>query len=187
MAASSPSTPTRTPPDSWSGSRTAARRRLSAPCRWSGSSTPGRCRTSSTGPRPARPPDRHGGAERRAAAWPDQRPPGSLAPSCRRRPRRRRRACGAPRPTTASVPTWGVDRPVLTPPPPSRREATVDVLHGHEVADPYRWLEDGDADEVASWVNAQNERTRAALDVRLDRRPWLERLVSLLELTISTS
>jgi prolyl oligopeptidase len=76
---------------------------------------------------------------------------------------------------------------VLTTPPPARREATVDILHGHEVADPYRWLEDGDADEVAAWVTAQNGRTRATLDARPDRRAWLERLVSLLELTISTS
>jgi len=75
---------------------------------------------------------------------------------------------------------------VLTPPPPARREATADVLHGRVVADPYRWLEDGDAAEVTAWVAAQNERTRAALDARSDRRAWLARLVSLLELPIST-
>jgi prolyl oligopeptidase len=75
---------------------------------------------------------------------------------------------------------------VLTPPPPTRREATADVLHGRQVADPYRWLEDGEAVEVAEWVAAQNERTRAALDARPDRPAWLARLVSLLELPIST-
>jgi prolyl oligopeptidase len=75
---------------------------------------------------------------------------------------------------------------VLTPPPPARREATADVLHGREVVDPYRWLEDGDGAEVVAWVAAQNERTRAALDARPDRRAWLARLVSLLELPIST-
>ena len=60
------------------------------------------------------------------------------------------------------------------------------MLHGRVVADPYRWLEDGDAAEVVAWVAAQNERTRAALDARPDRRAWLARLVSLLELPIST-
>ena len=75
---------------------------------------------------------------------------------------------------------------MVTPPPPARREATVDVLHGHEVADPYRWLEDGDAAEVAAWVAAQNERTRAALDARPDRRAWLDRLVACSSCPIST-
>lgn len=48
----------------------------------------------------------------------------------------------------------------MSPRPP--RTATVDVvddLHGHRVADPYRWLEDLDADEVAEWVAAQNAHT----------------------------
>ena len=44
---------------------------------------------------------------------------------------------------------------MLSPPPPARREATVDVLHGREVPDPYRWLEDGDSAEVAEWVTAR--------------------------------
>ena len=61
-------------------------------------------------------------------------------------------------------------------------EATADVLHGREVADPYRWLEDGDAAEVAAWVAAQNERTEAGARRPPDRRAWLARLVSLLEL-----
>ncbi len=61
----------------------------------------------------------------------------------------------------------------------------IDVLHGHEVPDPYRWLEDGDGSEVAAWVLAQNERTRQALDARPDRRAWLERLVALLGRPVS--
>jgi len=55
----------------------------------------------------------------------------------------------------------------------------VDHLHGIAVADPYRWLEDGTSNEVAEWVAAQNQYTRAALDARPDRDRWHERLVAL--------
>ena len=40
----------------------------------------------------------------------------------------------------------------------------MDVCHGVEVQDPYRWLEDGEADEVRQWSEAQGRHTRAALD-----------------------
>ena len=40
----------------------------------------------------------------------------------------------------------------------------MDVRHGVEVRDPYRWLEDGEADEVRRWSEAQGRHTRAALD-----------------------
>lgn len=39
----------------------------------------------------------------------------------------------------------------------------VEVLHGVEVVDPYRWLEAGEAAEVAGWTAAQNEYTEAWL------------------------
>jgi len=65
-------------------------------------------------------------------------------------------------------------------PPPTGRDEVVDVLHGHDVADPYRWLEDGDTPEVRAWVAAQNEHTREALDALPDRGRWHERLVALM-------
>ncbi len=68
----------------------------------------------------------------------------------------------------------------MTPPPLTRRDAAVDVLHGVEVSDPYRWLEDGDAAQVQAWVAAQNRSTRQALDARPDRGWWHERLVALM-------
>ncbi|MBI3292191.1 MAG: S9 family peptidase [Elusimicrobia bacterium] len=48
--------------------------------------------------------------------------------------------------------------------PVTKREAVIDRLHGEEVADPYRWLEDGDSPQVQVWTDAQNRRTRFILD-----------------------
>ena len=47
--------------------------------------------------------------------------------------------------------------------PVTRRGDTVDEYHGTLVPDPYRWLEDMDAAETLSWVDAQNEITFAHL------------------------
>ena len=63
----------------------------------------------------------------------------------------------------------------------------VDVLHGVEVPDPYRWLEDGDDPEVVAWVAAQNERTDEALGTVPERDRWYERLVALLGAPIVTA
>jgi prolyl oligopeptidase len=43
--------------------------------------------------------------------------------------------------------------------PPARKDATVDIYHGIEVADPYRWLEDADSAETLEWVTKQNKLT----------------------------
>jgi prolyl oligopeptidase len=59
--------------------------------------------------------------------------------------------------------------------PQTRSEDRVDMLHGVGVADPYRWLEDGDSDEVAQWTNAQNELTRSLLDQFSKQRRKLRR------------
>jgi len=55
----------------------------------------------------------------------------------------------------------------------------VDVYHGVEVPDPYRWLEDGDAADTRAWVAAHNARTRAACDARPDRPGLVERFGAL--------
>jgi prolyl oligopeptidase len=40
--------------------------------------------------------------------------------------------------------------------PPARRLDLVEEMHGHRVADPYRWLEDDDAAETKAWGAAQD-------------------------------
>ena len=52
----------------------------------------------------------------------------------------------------------------------------VEVLHGVEVADPYRWLEDGAAAEVQAWTAAQNAQTEAWLGAVPARAPIRRRL-----------
>ncbi|HVL40383.1 MAG TPA: prolyl oligopeptidase family serine peptidase [Fimbriimonadaceae bacterium] len=49
--------------------------------------------------------------------------------------------------------------------PPAVRQEVVDVYHGVEVRDPYRWLENPDAPETRKWIAAQNKLTRAHLDI----------------------
>ena len=51
----------------------------------------------------------------------------------------------------------------LLPYPLARRTDQVDLLHGVQVADPYRWLEDAKNPEVAQWVSEQDELARAQL------------------------
>jgi len=61
------------------------------------------------------------------------------------------------------------------PPPPTRVEEVVDVLHGVAIADPYRWLEDQASPETRRWIDAQNRYAelivgRTPLRARLERR-----------------
>ena len=55
--------------------------------------------------------------------------------------------------------------------PHTRRADVVEILHGHRIADPYRWLEDPDDPETVDWVARQNEVTEAYLS-SLPERGW---------------
>jgi prolyl oligopeptidase len=63
----------------------------------------------------------------------------------------------------------------------TRKDDLVETLHGVAVADPYRWLEDGDSAEVQAWTTSQNGRTRAVLDAIPSRDALRARVKALLE------
>ncbi|MBN1395172.1 MAG: S9 family peptidase [Pirellulales bacterium] len=65
--------------------------------------------------------------------------------------------------------------------PQTRRVDQVDVIHGVEVADPYRWLEDDvrSSPEVAAWAAEENRITNNYLNLIPQRKAIRERLTEL--------
>jgi prolyl oligopeptidase len=47
--------------------------------------------------------------------------------------------------------------------PPTRKDDVKEVVHGVEIVDPYRWLEDQDSPETRDWIRAQNKYTQSIL------------------------
>ncbi|HXH56532.1 prolyl oligopeptidase family serine peptidase [Iamia sp.] len=68
--------------------------------------------------------------------------------------------------------------------PPARAEPLVEVIHGHRVPDPHRWLEDGDDPAVQRWDDAQSERARTVLDAVAGRGALRRRLGELLDVPV---
>jgi prolyl oligopeptidase len=64
--------------------------------------------------------------------------------------------------------------------PITRQEDVIDVLHGVAVADPFRWLENGESEETRAWVERQNTLTRTVLDAAPPRAAIHSRLDELL-------
>jgi prolyl oligopeptidase len=63
--------------------------------------------------------------------------------------------------------------------PETRRDDVVDDYFGTKVADPYRWMEDLNAPEVASWVEAENRTTFAYLNGLPEREVLRNRITEL--------
>ncbi len=71
----------------------------------------------------------------------------------------------------------GADRPL--PYPKTEKAGIVEELHGVNVADPYRWLEDLDGSKTRAWIEAQNEVTFGYLGEIPARERIRERLTRL--------
>ncbi|XVJ58683.1 MAG: S9 family peptidase [Tepidisphaera sp.] len=61
--------------------------------------------------------------------------------------------------------------------PPAPRESTVETIHGVEVADPFRWLEDNESAATKAWVTAQNEITMPYLKA-IPQRAEIEKRIT---------
>ena len=72
----------------------------------------------------------------------------------------------------------GIDVP---PPPPTEVREVVDTLHGVEVLDPYRWLEDQEAPETRAWIDVQNAYTDTVLNALPGREELRAVAASVLE------
>ena len=59
--------------------------------------------------------------------------------------------------------------------PPARRLHLTEDISGHQVSDPYRWLEDDPSAERAGWLSAQTD----LLDSFRDELPGRDRLAGL--------
>jgi prolyl oligopeptidase len=70
-------------------------------------------------------------------------------------------------------------QPAAPGPPPTRRDDVREVIHGVEVVDPYRWLEDGKSPETRAWIDGQNRYTEAVLGARPEREAIARRLSAL--------
>ncbi len=87
---------------------------------------------------------------------------------------------------------WAGDNsaPSTTPPagpPKAKVDTVVETIHGHKIADPYRWLEDANSPDSQEYVREEMAYTRSLLDPLPGRDRLHERLTQLLSIgTIGT-
>jgi prolyl oligopeptidase len=65
-------------------------------------------------------------------------------------------------------------------PPPTQVEPVTEVLHGIEITDPYRWLEDQNSPRTRKWLEEQAAYTRAYFEAIQNREPIRVRVRELL-------
>jgi prolyl oligopeptidase len=95
------------------------------------------------------------------------------------------RPAAAPMPVVATPPTApsaAASPPVVLAPPITRHDDFHETLHGVDIVDPYRWLEEQDAPETRAWIEAQSAYTHGLLDGIPGREAIRTRLEQLLRL-----
>jgi len=78
-----------------------------------------------------------------------------------------------------SMSSFSADLTIKPAYPVTKKGDVVDDYHGTKVADPYRWLEDDNADDTKAWVKAQNTVTFRYLESIPQRKTISARLTEL--------
>ena len=73
----------------------------------------------------------------------------------------------------AGIPALSILALAQTSPPVAPVRNVVDDYFGTKITDPYRWMEDMKAAEFQTWIKAQNDYTRAVLDLIPGRKALL--------------
>jgi prolyl oligopeptidase len=68
------------------------------------------------------------------------------------------------------------------PKPSTRTDNVKETLHGVDVVDPYRWLEDQESKETREWIDSQNRYTQSILGAFPGREALKRRLTELLKI-----
>lgn len=72
--------------------------------------------------------------------------------------------------------------PAVVAPPPTPVDPVTETLHGVEITDPYRWLEDRNSPRTRKWIEEQTAYTRSYFDAIQGREQIRERVKELLAL-----
>src|ERR1700677_753442 len=67
-------------------------------------------------------------------------------------------------------------------PPQARRDDPRETIHGVQVADPYRWLEDQKSPQTRAWIEAEDAYTKKFLDDIPGRNALRKRFAELLKI-----
>ncbi len=81
-----------------------------------------------------------------------------------------------------AVGTVSSEEKAQPPVPETERKVAADTLHGIEIEDPYRWLENQESEQTRDWIRRQNKYTHSFLDKVKGRKKIKERLVDLMKI-----
>jgi prolyl oligopeptidase len=73
---------------------------------------------------------------------------------------------------------------VIKKPPKTRKDNVKEIIHGVEIIDPYRWLEDQESPETRAWIEDQNEYTESILGSLQGRENLERRLAELMRVDV---